>query len=145
MNIVLIKANQSDRAYFLSIRKTTMVEHLEKAGLFLSDDEHLTRIDYAFECSYIILLSNERVGTIKYREHDDKIELIQIQIHPDYQSLGLGRAVLEKIITFAISKLKFVELKVLKVNPARHLYERLGFVIVGGDEYEFHMKLMHGH
>ncbi|WP_408202989.1 N-acetyltransferase [Paraburkholderia sediminicola] len=33
-----------------------------------------------------------------------------------------------------------VTLKVLKGNPARHLYERLGFEIVAEDEIEFRMR-----
>ncbi|WP_408506216.1 N-acetyltransferase [Paraburkholderia sediminicola] len=33
-----------------------------------------------------------------------------------------------------------VTLKVLKGNPASHLYERLGFEIVAEDEIEFRMR-----
>jgi ribosomal protein S18 acetylase RimI-like enzyme len=33
-----------------------------------------------------------------------------------------------------------VMLKVLKGNPAKRLYDRLGFEIIGEDEKEFHMR-----
>jgi hypothetical protein len=35
---------------------------------------------------------------------------------------------------------KGIELTVLKANPARILYETLGFAISGEDEHEFHME-----
>jgi hypothetical protein len=33
-----------------------------------------------------------------------------------------------------------VRLQVLKVNPARQLYERLGFCVTGGDEFRHQME-----
>jgi hypothetical protein len=35
-------------------------------------------------------------------------------------------------------------LNVLKVNPARSLYERLGFRVVGGDEHRHYMERLPG-
>ena len=33
-----------------------------------------------------------------------------------------------------------IQLKVLKDNPAKNLYTRLGFITVGEDEHEYHME-----
>ena len=35
---------------------------------------------------------------------------------------------------------KNIELTVLKDNPAKNLYERLGFIITGEDEHEYFMQ-----
>ena len=43
MSFELIQATEADKAFLLTLRKLTMVEHLEKAGLYLSDDEHALR------------------------------------------------------------------------------------------------------
>jgi hypothetical protein len=40
MNFEFIQATEKDRAYLLELRKSTMVEHLEISGQFLSDEEH---------------------------------------------------------------------------------------------------------
>ena len=63
---------------------------------------------------------------------------MQIQIHPDFQGLGFGERVIKQIIDSTKSKL--IELTVLKSNPAKGLYKRLGFKVTGEDEYEFHME-----
>jgi len=67
-----------------------------------------------------------------------KILTTQIQIHPDFQGRGFGNSVIKQILDN--SKSKPVELSVLKSNPARRMYERLGFKVTGKDEYEFYME-----
>jgi len=138
MSLELIQATENDRPYIFVLRKLTMIEHLEKEGLYLSDDEHRLRIDDKYECSYLIFSSGENIGAIKYQEITEKIEIMQIQIHPDFQGCGFGRRVIEQILID--SKSKPVALSVLKSNPAKRLYERLGFKVTGEDEYEFHME-----
>ncbi|BAJ02836.1 GNAT family N-acetyltransferase [Shewanella violacea] len=64
---------------------------------------------------------------------------MQIQIHPDFQGQGLGKKVMQQVLTKA--KNKAVELTVLKDNPALKLYQRLGFIITGEDEFEYHMQV----
>lgn len=143
MSIELIPATESDKPFLLNLRKLTMVEHLEKAGLYLSDDEHKFRLDDAYECSYLIIYSGKKVGMIKYRELVDKIEIMQIQIHPNNQGKGLGQMTLEIVLNLSRNKQKKIELSVLKENPVKTLYERLGFSIVGENSHELYMEFNH--
>ena len=143
MSFELIRATEADKAFLLTLRKLTMVEHLEKAGLFLTDDEHALGVNNDYECSYLIICSGEKVGTLKYRELADKIEIIQLQVHPESQGKGLGKMVMERVLGWSEEKHKRIELTVLKANPAKLLYERLGFSITGEDDYEFYMELGH--
>ncbi|PWK50746.1 GNAT family N-acetyltransferase [Pleionea mediterranea] len=135
------KATIEDRNYLLELRKLTMVEHLEKSGQFLSELEHERRLDENYECSYLIVHHDEVIGTLKYREFDEKIEIMQLQIHPDYQSKGLGGKVLEQVLEY--SKPKYLELTVLKENRALNLYKKLGFSVFGEDQLEFFMHTKH--
>ena len=132
------RANASDRDYLLALRKLTMVEHLERSGLFLSDEEHAARLDHKYHCSNMVLHEGQVVGTVKFEDTGPEVEIIQIQIHPDYQNRGFGRRVVEQVLDRFRSKT--ITLKVLKENPALNLYVRLGFVIVGEDEFEHHMQ-----
>ncbi len=120
-----------------------MVEHLEKAGLYLSDDEHAVRLNDDYACSYLIVYSGEKVGTLKYRELANKFVIIQLQIHPESQGKELGKMVMETVLGWSEEKHKKIELAVLKANPAKLLYERLGFSIIGEDDYEFYMEVTH--
>ena len=57
--------------------------------------------------------------------------LANLQILPEEQGHGLGTAIIKAILAQAYDEGISVSLQVLKVNPARHLYERLGFVVSG--------------
>jgi ribosomal protein S18 acetylase RimI-like enzyme len=141
MTFEFIQATENDKAYLLDLRHLTMVEHFEKSGLFLSDEEHEFRLNDFYECSYLVLYSNELIGALKYCEHIDRVEIMQIQIQPSFQGKGFGRKIIEQIM--ADAKNKFVELSVLKENPALNLYKRLGFYITGEDQYEYFMQTKH--
>ena len=138
MRFTFVQATADDKAYLLQLRKLTMVEHLEKSGQFLTEEEHLFRLEDAYECSHIIFYQENKIGTLKYQEQNESLEIMQLQISPEYQGQGLGKKILQQILQQA--KNKTVELTVLKENPALNLYKRLGFAITGEDEYEFHMQ-----
>jgi len=140
MDIKLVKAKDSDTLFLLKLRKLTMVEYLKKAGLYLTDDQHLSRVKIHFNAAYIIKQLDEKVGLLKYIETKDAIEILQFQILPKYQGKGIGNYLLNDMIKLSGSLDKNILLKVLKENPARYLYERNGFCIIGEDQYEFHMQ-----
>ncbi|WP_051336239.1 GNAT family N-acetyltransferase [Aquimarina latercula] len=98
MNIKLIKAKDVDIAFLLQLRKQTMIEHLEKAGVFLSEDGHVSRVKFHFDSSHVICLNEARVGVLKYIETNNSIEILQFQILPKYQGKGIGNYLLSYII-----------------------------------------------
>lgn len=79
----------------------------------------------------IICVDGVDVGTLKLEQRcPEVIFLALIEIHPDYQSQGIGTEVIRDVIADAHRRGLDVELNVVKANPkAKHLYERLGFVI----------------
>ncbi|MBE0384397.1 hypothetical protein PCARR_b0366 [Pseudoalteromonas carrageenovora IAM 12662] len=115
-----------------------MVEHLENAGLFLTEQQHNERVDEQYDCSHLIQFNGDILGTLKYKIWGSHIEIMQLQIHPNHQNKGYGRGVIEQVIKTA--KLKPIKLTVLKNNPAKALYTRLGFKITEEDNYEYHMQ-----
>ncbi|WP_164914106.1 GNAT family N-acetyltransferase [Aquimarina sediminis] len=137
----LIKAQATDRDFLFGLRKLTMVEHLEKAGINLSDAEHLSRVNFNYECAFVVFKSNKKVGVLKYEEREDTIEILQIQILPDYQGQGVGKSLIEDLVTKSRDLNKRLQLKVLKENPAKKLYERIGFGIISQDDDQFLMQL----
>ncbi|WP_062053580.1 GNAT family N-acetyltransferase [Aquimarina longa] len=141
--IELIKAQESDKDFLFRLRKLTMDEHLKNSRIHLSDEEHLSRVNFEYENAYVLSLSAQRVGMLKHIEKVHYIEIIQLQILPEYQGQGIGKSVLKDIITEAKALGKSLKLKVLKENPARYLYERSGFSIIGEDQYEFDMQLLY--
>jgi len=138
MTLSFIQACDNDRAYLLSLRKLTMLEHFEKSGQFLTDSQHAFRLNDAYDCFYLIYHGDDVIGALKYQEMPDFFEIMQLQIHPNYQGKGFGSKVMHAIIEQAGSK--YLTLTVLKANPAIKLYQRLGFIITGEDEFEYWMR-----
>lgn len=80
------------------------------------------------------------VGTISVVEEEDHVFLRLIELLPEYQSRGIGTSLILEVIEKAREKNQAVRLQVLKVNPARHLYERCGFMVTGETETHFLME-----
>lgn len=59
------------------------------------------------------------------------VEVLEIQIDPEFQGRGLGTAVLTDTLGQAHQTGFSVRLQVLLKNRAKALYERLGFVVTG--------------
>ena len=78
----------------------------------------------------IITCNGTDMGMLMLEERPEEVFLRAIEIHPDYQKQGIATGIITQIIANGIQKGKPVRLYVLKVNPAKKLYDRLGFVVV---------------
>ena len=143
MNFLLRVAIESDKEFLLNLRKLTMSEHLANAGIHMTDAQHAERRDYRFENAQIIEMEGESIGLLKYSSDQTTIELSQLQILPDWQGRGIGKTIIDYLITLSLKESRLLTLKVLKENKARHLYHRMGFEIVGEEGEEFKMAYDH--
>ncbi len=133
-----VKATESDKGYLLALRTKTIQQHLEESGLYLTEQEHLERVNHRYECSYLVFYQGTLIGMVKYKTTTKELELIQLQIDPLHQSKGYGTKIIQQILNG--EKDRTVKLSVLKKNPAVELYKKLGFKIVGQDTYEYDMQ-----
>ena len=136
-DVLLIRASEADHDYLYWLRMQTMVEHLQRDGLFYTEAQHWQRMLQAYECAHIVWVNRQKVGLLKYKIDDGQLHIIQFQLDPAQQGKGLGQLILRYL--FARHAGLSVSLTVLKHNPAMRLYQRLGFSVVGQDDYEFHM------
>lgn len=133
-------AADADIPFLLALRRETMDVWLDAGGASMSDETHLARLMYCFECADVLLQDGEPIGLLKVRRAPGVWEIVQMQIGNRYQGRGIGRLVLEELLAAADVAHVEVRLGVLKPNPARGLYERLGFVVVGEDADEYFMR-----
>jgi GNAT superfamily N-acetyltransferase len=73
----------------------------------------------------------EPIGRLYVEDRGGALWLIDIALMPESQGRGIGTAVLRDLLDQAREAGKPVWLAVFKTNPARRLYERLGFTPVG--------------
>jgi GNAT superfamily N-acetyltransferase len=88
----------------------------------------------------IITVATEDAGWLQTAPVEDAVFLKQIYLDRPFQRQGFGTRVMQIIIDEAHRDGKAVTLGVVKINPARHLYERLGFRTTHEDEYKFYMR-----
>lgn len=134
------RATNADIDFLLNLRKSSMTEHLKKAGFNFSESDHLNRINDFFNDSYIITNYKEGVGLIKLGLLPDRIHIRQFQILPSFHRMGLGSYVLE-VIKKKSRKYKLpITLNVLLDNPAKSLYLRHGFYVKEQLKLEYKMR-----
>ena len=134
-------ATEADVPFLLELRRKTMSEHLRHSGVEPSEREHTDRVRARFECAEIIMLSGRPVGLLKVARDGKKWSLIQIQLVAEQQCKGLGSSILQELVEDAVHSGASVKLSVLRANPARRLYERLGFRVVNESAHAYEMQL----
>ena len=81
----------------------------------------------------VIETSDGVIGVVDFTMTGDHAELSRISIHPDRQNRGLGTSVLTALLKRADEQGPARSGEALDINPARRLYERLGFSEVWRD------------
>lgn len=87
----------------------------------------------------IIEHEGEPIGCLCLKHLDGDLRLVRLFIRPTDQNRGIGTSILREIIAQADHEGLSIRLRVLRVNPARRLYERHRFVIVEESETHFVM------
>jgi GNAT superfamily N-acetyltransferase len=88
----------------------------------------------------IITSDGEDVGWMQSSIRDDGRFLEQIFIDAPFQRRGIGTGIIHRVIDQADRANQPVTLGVVKTNPARRLYERLGFRVTHEDDRKFYMR-----
>ena len=95
---------------------------------------------FSMEKGKIIVADGKDAGFIWTSEKESEITLVSIRLLPEFQNRGIGTKLIKDLIDESETKNKPVGLQVLKVNPARNLYEKLGFRVVAETETHFRMR-----
>lgn len=90
--------------------------------------------------TYMIVVDKQCVGKLLIEELADYHHLIDISILPTYQRKGIASSIIAELLQKAREGNKAVILRVFHTNPARRLYERLGFQVVSENELYLTMR-----
>jgi ribosomal protein S18 acetylase RimI-like enzyme len=140
-SVRLRPATDADLPYLLALREQTMTAHQVASGSIPSDSEREQRVRFRFDCASIIEHDAKPAGLFKVSRDGLDWQLIQIQLAPELQGQGIGQALIMKLCDEARTSGASLSLHVLYANPARRLYERLGFRVVGEQDHGYLMRL----
>jgi ribosomal protein S18 acetylase RimI-like enzyme len=88
----------------------------------------------------VVVVDGGDVGAVAVEWRAGEVFLADIEILPDWRGRGLGTAVVGAVLADAERRGLPAALQVLKVNPARRPYERLGFRVVGETPTHYRMR-----
>jgi ribosomal protein S18 acetylase RimI-like enzyme len=136
------KATDDDKAFLWHLIVASMRQYVEQ--VYGWDD--ITQYGYfenGFQPEVIQIIQYDRqdVGMFVLQEHVENWFLSRIEILPEYQQKGIGSTIIQRMIDDVVVTNKPFRLQVFKVNPARRLYERLGFVKTGESKTHIQMEL----
>lgn len=127
---------QSDALWMVELRATVMRADLERLERW--DPVRVrTRFLDAFDSSRtsVIEINGENAGLIAVRPDIDSVWIEHFYLQPAAQGRGIGSQVLRQIMAEHQDHRPF-RLNVLQGSPARHLYERHGFVLEREDSID---------
>jgi GNAT superfamily N-acetyltransferase len=88
----------------------------------------------------VITCDGAEVGWLQSRMEHGSLFLVQLFVESGFQGRGIGTEVLKRLMSEASEAGVPMTLGVVKSNPARRLYERLGFAITHEDDRKFYTK-----
>ena len=134
-------SREADREFLWALHQNSMREYVDQTWGW-RDADHRTRFNQSSRPGdlEIIEIENVPVGFISTESIPGKLRLLSIEITPSYQRQGIATSLIQDLISKATNADQLVELQVLRVNPARKLYERLGFALRSETKTHFIME-----
>ena len=141
MDFTLRPAIAADREWLRQTKARCLRAYVERTYGSWDEDFQRARFDATFELAenQVISLGGRDAGYLTAKQEPHEIQLHNIMIAPEFQGRGLGTAVLRDFLAAAQARRVPVRLQVMKVNPARRLYERLGFTVTEETPTHFRM------
>lgn len=143
--VALRPSTPADADFDYRLYASTRAEELARTGWEAEATEAFLRTQYDAQTrSYranhpgasfdVILVEGRPAGRLYVDRGTEVIHVIAIALLPEHRGGGIGTLLLAELLDEAATRGRRVTLSVERSNPARRLYERLGFRAVRGDE-----------
>jgi ribosomal protein S18 acetylase RimI-like enzyme len=135
-------ATEADREFLLSVYASTREEELAQVQWaegareaflehqFSAQDRHY-RANYPGATFDVIEVDGEPAGRLYVHRGPAEIRIMDIALAPAFRGRGIGTGLLRELMEEAAGSGRSLSIHVELNNPARRLYERLGFVPAG--------------
>ena len=125
-------ATAADAAFVYHLHRSSMQDNVAQTWGEWNEELQARMFTQWFEPAQfqIVVVDGQDAGLISVERRPMELFLSTIEILPEYQNRGVGSAVIRDVLAQAQAEGLPVGLQVLKVNPARRLYERFGFSVV---------------
>jgi ribosomal protein S18 acetylase RimI-like enzyme len=131
-SLTLRRARAEDGEFAFRVLKETMRDYAVATwGTWLEEQSQRETVEQVSAGrTQIIELNGLPIGVQLVDRPGTHIQLVQLYIAKEFQRRGFGTQLLNRLFVEARDSNVPIRLRVLAVNPAKKLYERLGFVVV---------------
>jgi ribosomal protein S18 acetylase RimI-like enzyme len=133
-------ANLQDLAFCQALYFTETDWLIEKLGLNRKRELEGFAHQWVAAEVRVITVEGRDAGWLQIAPKDNTCFLKQLYLDRQFHNQGIGTRVMQSIIAEAMGSGHAVILGVAKINPARRLYERLGFHVTHEDEHKVYMR-----
>ena len=144
INYILRKCHYVDTNFIFDLKVLCLKWYIEKIYTWddkIQKEKTLNELHKNLQNMRIIIADNKDIGVTTFEETEDYFRVGLIMIHPDYQRKGIGTDIISKYIKTAKENNKRIIIKTYRENPARNLYERLGFKIYNEDNTHIYLEI----
>ncbi len=140
--ITLRKSTANDSDFVNYLTRRVMKEYVDATWNGSEEKERYYSLNKCNpSTTRIIQCGGEDIGRVTVTYSTDCITLEGIHISETFQGKGIGSRLVKQIIDEATDMRLPLELILLKANPVKELYERIGFHTYKEDVYRFYMRL----
>ncbi len=131
-------STEDDLAFVAALGRVTRAAEAERAG---EAGDAPTSIEGRFRPGRDWIVTNEadQIGVLSLDRRSDAVVVRHIALLPEFQNRGIGSALIRGVLDFAVTAKLPVRVRIAKDNPARSLYERLGFTVTAEDDQRYEM------
>lgn len=151
MALRLRRARRTDMEFLFSLYASTRTEELAVVDWTPAQKEGFLRMQFRAQDAYyrenypgalfqVVLLDRQPVGRLYLHRRPDEIRVMDISLLPEYRGRGIGTTLLRQVLQEGTERCLPVTIHVERFNPARSLYERLGFQLVEDQGVYLFMK-----
>lgn len=144
MQIEFRNCKYEDLEFILKLKELGFKWYYEKIGGWDIDYQikrTTQEINKFIDTMKIIVKDNKDIGVTNFFQDNNEYVVGLILLHPDYQNYGIGTYILKEYIDVAKNEQKPIKLSTYKYNPAKNLYERLGFKQYNEDEIDSYLRI----
>jgi len=138
-------ANDDDLPFILTVYASTRAEEMaqvpwsdEQKSAFLSSQLEAQHSYYAqvftSAAREVVLVDGKPAGRLYVNRGEDEIHVIDIALLPPFRNRGIGSQLLGEVLAEGERTGVKVTIYVEKRNPAKRLYQRLGFEVIDQDD-----------
>ena len=141
--ITLRVAKPEDIEFLFSLLKVALGPYVEQTyGAWHEAEQHARFLAGTQpETHQVVELDGQPIGCLDVEWLPDQVKLNRLFLQPAVQGRGIGSRLVQQVLAAARAAHLPVRLRVFKVNPAQHFWQRLGFSVVG--ETETHCLMEH--